>query len=124
MTTEDTSRTDGLAGRFRDADQKAELELRADGSFSFHGIWSGYEVTIVDGTWSRREAYIHLTGTGSMHADFGGFSHASFHATFLLRDDGSVVSETGAPGWSLLATREPLRPIPPDTPRLIDQMSI
>ena len=55
---------------------------------------------------------IHLVGMGSMRVDFGGFSDRAFEATFPQREDGAVVSETGATGWSLLDTREPLWPVP------------
>jgi hypothetical protein len=88
-----------------------ELELKEDGTFSYQGTWSGYELTMVSGTWSQRDGYVHLTGTGSMRADFGRFSDRAFDATFSRREDGAVVSETGAPGWSLLDTREPLWPV-------------
>ena len=96
--------------------------MKEDGTFSCHGMWSGFEWTSVGVTWSQRGVYVHLTGVGSMHADFGGFSDRAFETRFSLLPDGALVSGEGAPGWSLLDNREPLLPVPSDIARLTDQI--
>lgn len=103
--------TQSLVGRFEDARGMATLDLRSDGRFSYAGVWSGYESTLVEGTWSQRAGYLFLTGAGSMRSCTQRFSERPFEAIFSTQADGSVVSVTGAPEWSLLATKEPLLPI-------------
>lgn len=110
-----------FVGRFRDDRGQVELELKDDGTLSYHGIWYGYEYTMIAGTWRQRDGYAQLNGVGSMHSDTRGFSDRAFEATFSQRDDGSVMSDNDAPGWSLLADRKPLLPVPRDKPRLIDR---
>jgi hypothetical protein len=114
-----------LGGRFRDTRGYAELTLDADGTFGYHGIWSGYEMTIVQGTWTQHGTDIVLKGSGSMASDTIGFDEREFDATFSLGEDGSLVGKTPLPGWSLLNMEgQQLFPARPNSRPLIDQVRI
>lgn len=102
-----------------DPDGFVILYLRPTGRFLFTGYWSGFERSVVAGTWQRQGDAVHLKGYGRCSTDripgpAGGCFERSFRMENANRTPILTTSEKLA-GWSLLSWTGPFTYVGRDT---------